>query len=211
LALAEELDAHRKRCQAEHPELTLTGMYNVLADLRAKVSPETLNSEKREVFEKGLVLILKELHDRLDAAVLRAYDWPNGLSDEEMLARLVALNKERAAEEAAGHVRWLRPDYQLPRFATPTQKARQIEAELVTAAGQAGKVSLPSDEVGQTGAVIAALANAAGPLDARTLATAFRQGRRVEGKIRAVLMALARLGYVATTNGGQSFKLRRAA
>jgi hypothetical protein len=34
-ALAEELDAHRKRVQAQHPGLTLTGMYNVLEKLRA--------------------------------------------------------------------------------------------------------------------------------------------------------------------------------
>ncbi len=34
-ALAEQLDAHRKRQQAAHPDLTLTGMYNVLAKLRS--------------------------------------------------------------------------------------------------------------------------------------------------------------------------------
>jgi len=32
--LAEQLDAHRKRQQALHPDLTLTGMYNVLEKLR---------------------------------------------------------------------------------------------------------------------------------------------------------------------------------
>ena len=32
--------------------------------------------------------------------------------DEIILEGLVALNKERAAEEAQGKVRWLRPDYQ---------------------------------------------------------------------------------------------------
>ena len=35
-------------------------------------------------------------------------------TDEEILARLVALNAERAAEEAQGLVRWLRPEYQAP-------------------------------------------------------------------------------------------------
>ncbi|MFO1493669.1 MAG: hypothetical protein U1F26_03305 [Lysobacterales bacterium] len=34
-ALAEQLDAHRKRQQAAHAELTLTGMYNVLEKLKA--------------------------------------------------------------------------------------------------------------------------------------------------------------------------------
>ena len=32
---AEQLDAHRKRQQAQHPKLTMTGMYNVLEQLRA--------------------------------------------------------------------------------------------------------------------------------------------------------------------------------
>jgi hypothetical protein len=41
-----------------------------------------------------------------------AYGWPVDLSDEDILLRLVALNKERAEEEARGHIRWLRPDYQ---------------------------------------------------------------------------------------------------
>ena len=36
------------------------------------------------------------------------------LSDEDILFRLVALNKERAEEEARGHIRWLRPEYQNP-------------------------------------------------------------------------------------------------
>lgn len=40
---------------------------------------------------------LVEAHHRLDAAVLAAYDWPADLSDEEILARLLALNLARAA------------------------------------------------------------------------------------------------------------------
>lgn len=34
--------------------------------------------------------------------------------DETLLERLVALNTECATEEARGHIRWLRPDYQNP-------------------------------------------------------------------------------------------------
>lgn len=41
---------------------------------------------------------------------------------EELLCRLVALNAARAAEEAKGQVRWLRPDYQNPGAASPTQE-----------------------------------------------------------------------------------------
>jgi type II restriction/modification system DNA methylase subunit YeeA len=40
---------------------------------------------------------LTEAHKRLDAAVFDAYGWPHDLSDDEILARLLALNLERAA------------------------------------------------------------------------------------------------------------------
>ncbi|MDP3616025.1 MAG: class I SAM-dependent DNA methyltransferase, partial [Rubrivivax sp.] len=122
-ALAEQLDAHRKTQQAAHPELTLTGMYNVLDKLR---TGEVLTAKDKLIHSQGLVSVLKSLHDDLDAAVLAAYGWTDlqaALADlsqpearaaavETLLERLVALNAKRAAEEAAGHVRWLRPDFQ---------------------------------------------------------------------------------------------------
>lgn len=110
-ALGEELDAHRKRQQAAHPKLTLTQMYNVLEKLRAG---ETIEGKDREIYDQGLIGILKDLHDQIDAAVAEAYGWPEDLSDEDILFRLVALNRERGEEEARGHIRWLRPDYQNP-------------------------------------------------------------------------------------------------
>ncbi len=42
---------------------------------------------------------LDEAHRTLDAAVFAAYGWPADLSDEEILARLLALNLERAAAQ----------------------------------------------------------------------------------------------------------------
>jgi len=42
---------------------------------------------------------LDEAHKRLDAAVLDAYGWPQDMSDDEILARLLALNLERAATQ----------------------------------------------------------------------------------------------------------------
>lgn len=109
--LAERLDAHRKRQLEAHPHLTLTGLYNVLETIRAGGS---LTPKERTVYEEGLVGILRELHDDLDKAVAEAYGWPPDLETEEILARLLDLNARRAAEEAAGTVRWLRPDYQCP-------------------------------------------------------------------------------------------------
>jgi hypothetical protein len=70
--LAERLDAHRKRQQAAHPELTLTGMYNVLEKLRAG---EPLTAKDKTIHAQGLVSLLAELHDALDRAVFAAYGW----------------------------------------------------------------------------------------------------------------------------------------
>lgn len=39
-------------------------------------------------------------HRALDQAVLDAYGWPHALTDDEILARLLALNLERAAAQA---------------------------------------------------------------------------------------------------------------
>ena len=38
---------------------------------------------------------LDQAHKRLDAAVLAAYGWPADLADEDILARLLALNLAR--------------------------------------------------------------------------------------------------------------------
>ncbi len=125
--LGEALDAHRKRQQALHPKLTITGMYNVLEKLR---SGEPLDAKDREIHEQGLVSLLRQIHDDLDAAVFDAYGWPRDLSDEQILERLVALNRERAEEEARGLVRWLRPEFQNPAGARPETQATLAEAGL---------------------------------------------------------------------------------
>ena len=70
--LAEQLDAHRKRQQAQHPTLTLTGIYNVLEKLK---HGESLTAKEKTIHEQGLVAVLKQLHDELDLAVLDAYGW----------------------------------------------------------------------------------------------------------------------------------------
>jgi hypothetical protein len=207
--IAEELDAHRKRVLAEHAHLTLTGLYNVLEKLRAGAKPDALDEDDRRIFDDGLVLILKELHDRLDRAVAEAYGWPADLSDEGILARLVALNKERAAEEARGLVRWLRPEYQIPKFGTPKEKAEQIEADLGGEIVTEKKPSFPADDIGQTAAVMTMLAASDGPSSPLAIATRFKQGKRVEKKVEAVLSSLARMGVIATAKSGRAFSLHR--
>ncbi len=65
--------------------------------------------------------IVHRLHEQIDAAVAEAYGWPADLTPSEIVTRLVALNAERAKEEAEGNIRWLRPEYQIPRFANGTK------------------------------------------------------------------------------------------
>jgi hypothetical protein len=224
-AVAEELDAHRKACQAEHSRLTLTQMYNVLEKLR---SGEALDADDERIKTEGLVLILKELHDKLDALVFEAYGWPATLTEEDILARLVALNKERAAEERAGTIRWLRPDYQIPRFGSDAERARLEEErrkarDEAKAAARQGTLDIEDDlqemkpkfptgnELAETAAVMQVLGNAEAPLPVAAICSTFSQGRQIEKRVQATVLALARLGHLASTDGGETFSLRRIA
>jgi len=105
-------------------------MYNVLEKLRAG---ETIEGKDREIYDSGLIGILKDLHDQIDAAVADAYGWPVDLSDEDILFRLVALNKTRAEEEARGQIHWLRPEYQNSTGAQAA-KGKTTEMDLGTVA-----------------------------------------------------------------------------
>ncbi len=143
-ALAGQIDAHRKRQQAAHTGLTLTGMYNVLEILRqaqdgrggaqdergGAQGERILTAKEKTIHQQGLVSVLKELHDELDAAVLQAYGLESGRGTDALLAHLVALNAQRAAEEKTGHIRWLRPEFQNP-AARPLQN-QELLAPVVT-------------------------------------------------------------------------------
>ncbi len=134
--LGEALDAHRKKQQAQHPTLTLTGTYNVLEKLRAG---EPLTDKEKIIHEQGLLSILKKLHDDLDAAVFDAYGWPRDLTDEQLLERLVALNAERVEEERRGVIRWLRPEYQ-----NPKGKAAAAQTEIEEDQAEGATTAVPS-------------------------------------------------------------------
>jgi hypothetical protein len=188
-ALGERLDAHRKRRQAAHPGLTLTQMYNVLEKLRAN---DPIEGRDRETYEDGLVGILLQLHDEIDAETARAYGWPAGISDDEILHRLVALNRERAAEEARGLVRWLRPEFQNPdgRAALPAAAAELDLGETAAAAG--AKPDWPRLLPEQMAAVRAAL-NEAGEAAPADIARRFRRARATT--VKPLLDTLTALGH----------------
>jgi hypothetical protein len=194
--LAEQLDAHRKTQLAAHPKLTLTGIYNVREKLRAG---DTLTAKDKTVHEQGLVSVLAELHDELDAAVAVAYGWPADLSDEQILEHLLALNLERAAEERAGQVRWLRPDYQNPEGQSPNTQA-EIAVAAQADAAKTGKQTLPDDLPGRFAAVRAALAAMPDGADTEGVAAVFKKARRQ--RITEILDTLVGLGQVSRDAAG---------
>lgn len=201
--LGEALDAHRKRQQAAHPDLTLTGMYNVLEKLRAG---EPLTKKEQTIHEQGLCSVLLKIHDDLDAAVFAAYGWPADLSDEEILERLVGLNAERAEEERRGLVRWLRPEFQCPEAAGETQAELEgIETEAkndaAAPAAKKGAEPWPTGLVARVQAVQAGLEAAAGPLAPADLARTFK-GARIDA-VAEILETLATVGQARRLEDGR--------
>jgi len=182
------LDTHRKR--AQDFGLLLTGMYNVLEKLRAN---EALNAKEKQIHDAGLVSVLRQLHDDLDAAVFAAYCWPPMLTDAEILEPLVALNAERAKEEASGFVRWLRPDCQNPGGAQTQQTALAVEVEPESKAGKprAGKLAWPKTLSERVKSVSTALATVKEPVTAPELAKRFARARAADvGEILETLCAM---------------------
>jgi len=185
--LGEELDAHRKRQQEAHPKLTLTQMYNTLEKLRAG---DTISGKDREIYDQGLIGLLHDLHNRIDTTAGDAYSWPTDLSDEDILARLVGLNKQRAAEESRGLIRWLRPEYQAPEGARTAARAEQTAMD-VKSPKATRKAPWPKTMPDQIAAVRAALSDM-GEATPAQIARRFDRARATT--VRPLLESLAALG-----------------
>ena len=195
-SLGEQLDAHRKDRQAAHPKLTLTNMYNVLEKLRAN---ERIDGKDREIYDQGLIGILRDLHDQIDQAVADAYGWPADLSDDAILHRLVDLNRERAAEEARGHIRYLRPDYQNPDGRAGVDKGDQGAFD-IGPKDVADKAPWPKTMPDQIAAVQAALLDM-GEATPEQIARQFKHGRA--RSVQTLLESLTAVGYARPTDGGR--------
>lgn len=196
---AEKLDALRKDVLARHDDLTLTKLYNVLEALRVAEKAGTVLSDKdRDIAERGCVTLIRQYHDTIDGLVADAYGWPRDLSDEEILERLVALNKERAAEEAQGKVRWLRPDFQAPGYKAPAEQAALALPEEVRTAEI---IPWPATLSDQVVAVAQVVERAARPIAANDVARAF-QGKNAKGLL-PVLDALAGMGRLRKLEDGR--------
>lgn len=218
--LGERLDAFRTDRLAALTDLTMTKLYNALERYReARNGGEPLSEEEREIHTRAQVAILAEIHDEIDRAVLAAYGWddlapalvgrPGGTvpsdlkaedqlaAEEDLLARLVALNQARAAEEKRGHVRWLRPDYQIPRLGHRVSTAgEQAEAD-VEVVPVAAKPAWPSSSLPEQIVLVRDLLKKANaPVPAAAIAAAFdgRNTRQRKDRIAELLDSLVATG-----------------
>nr|WP_263821465.1 DNA methyltransferase [Salinibacter sp.] len=194
--LGAQLDAHRNERLDAHDDLTMTALYNVLKKERRG---EDLDADERIIHEQGLVGVLKELHDELDAAVAAAYGWDAGLPEETILQRLVALNAERRAEEEEGHVRYLRPEYQAPET-VETQAEMDLDVQVGGDGAPAEPLDWPSGLTPRAKAVRAVMTHADAPLTVEQVARHFYNARRAD--VRELLETLAALGHVEATDDG---------
>lgn len=209
-SLALSLDAHRTKQLAANPELTMTAMYNVLEKIR---NGDALTDKERVIHQDGLVSVLQELHNDLDAAVFEAYGWPADITDEQILEKLVALNAERAAEEARGLIRWLRPEFQNPQGAqSATQTAISTIDDTLADAGEPVVVSeaktWPKKLPEQIAAIRDRLGVMRGLFTVDAMAAGFKGAKKKD--LADLLDGLAALGVVVVVEDENGRRWRNA-
>jgi hypothetical protein len=206
---AAALDGLRKQVLAAHDDLTLTGLYNVLEALRlAEKTQGVLSDKERDIHDRGQVTLIRQHHDAIDSAVAEAYGWPANLSDEDILTRLVTLNKTRAAEEAKGLIRWLRPEFQAPKTDNwldtgAGAKPKRPAADEVETFGSAKdkEIVWPKTLAEQVSTVAAILAASQAPQHPSEIARAIK-GTNAKG-ITPVLDALTAIGQARKLADGR--------
>jgi hypothetical protein len=216
-SLGEQIDANRKIQQAANPGLTLTGMYNVLEALKAG---RELTTKEKTIHTQGLVGVLKELHDELDAAVLQAYSLEVGLSNDALLTHLVGLNAQRALGEKTGKVRWLRPEFQNPAFKTSQQALSNqellapisiaLQADLIPKSapdviktGKSTSQSWPSTLPAQVSAIAQLLVTAGAALSLGEIEATFKGKGPWKKGLPRILQTLEALGRARCANGDE--------
>ena len=201
--LGERLDSHRKRVQTTHPEVTITGMYNLLEQLR---KGEPLNDKDKAFNQKALVSTLKQIHDELDTAVFAAYGWETTLTDDQILENLVTLNAQRAEEERNGHIRWLRPDYQSPGETYVQQTLEGITTETETAIIPTEQQPFPKTLKEQLSAIRDLFRTQSGEWTATQVTAHFKAANRKQKVILDCLESLEDLGILLSHDeGGVTF------
>ena len=200
-SLSEELDLTRKSVLAENSDLTLTNVYNVIEKLK---SAATLNKVEEDIKARGRAVIIKDLHDRIDDAVFRAYRLETNLSDNQILEQLISLNEQRVAEERRGLIRWLRPAYQVERLGPLAHRADRIQS-ISAHTRPLSKQPFPSEPKEQAARVLRLLRVSRTPLAASDIALSFTEGNRVLPDVEDILKSLARLGDAKSFDSGRTY------
>ncbi|MBS0407231.1 MAG: hypothetical protein JSS17_12910 [Proteobacteria bacterium] len=195
--------------EAGKDKLTLTGLYNVLAALR---EGRALSAKEKAIHTAGLVGVLRELHDELDAAVRTAYGLPPAADTEAVLAHLVQLNAQRAQEEAAGHVRWLRPAFQNPEKSLSKQELFALDEQApepdlnceksLSQPEQTAPTPWPATLPEQVRAVAAVLAQSPAPLTLDAIAVRFKGRGAWKKSLPTLLATLEALGRAQAVAAG---------
>ncbi len=197
-AAAERLEAARDHALVADAGATMTALYNLLAKVRRGA---TLTPKERALYALAGVGVINTIHEEIDSLVAAAYGWSWPESPDVILERLVALHDARVEEERAGRVRWLRPEYQVPRFGAGVEAAApELDVQDGTpAAAPVAPTPWPKDAVGQITALRQLVAEA--PLTAEQAAACFVGAPAA--LVSRHLETLAILGEVTKDEGGR--------
>ena len=236
--LGERLDSFRKQRLASHSFLTVTNLYNALERLRELESGcdvPPLTEAERDMHQAGLISVLREIHDDIDRAVLAAYGWqdlitelvgkpgatlPSQYKSEEqeraegeLLSRLIVLNHERVVEEKRGMIRWLRPDYQIPKrgVKAPKPDDEHVGTFDIGVPDVADRPKWPTDGLEQIRIVRDLLAKAPTPTPPDDLASVFdgRNTGKRKDRVEQVLQTLVATGLAREVEGQRRYFLPR--
>lgn len=159
----------------------------------------TLTNEERDIYQRGMVSVVEARRQVIDELVADAYGWERDIDDEDVLVNLVALNRDRVLEENDGLIRYLRPEFQAPKYIPPL--AKTLDLRTLEVAEPIQRLAWPQSLPEQVTAVAGVLSASSEPLRPADVAHAFK-GRR-SGNIMPILDALAAMGQARKLRDGR--------
>lgn len=191
--LAEELDAQRRLALRVRPDLTYTGLYNLLA-----CGADGLPAGTEAIWAEAKLAGIARLHRLIDLEVAAAYGWPKDLDEHALVAALSVLNGQRAAEEERRVFR--RPGRSEGPSLVPSNE--NSELDLTWALPR-----LPEEPGAVVRAVLAALRRVGRPVGRLALARGFEDGSCSphRERIRRALNSLHHSGFIQRTDDGLWF------
>ena len=236
--LGERLETARRTAQSDNESLLNTELYNVVERVRSlRVGAgEPLSDYEQAIYDDALVGNLISVHDEIDQAVLAAYGWEDlapslvgkpgvtlpstdkdeaqELAEETLLERILELNETRAAEEANGLVRWLRPEYQAPLLQRRVSSGPDGQTNLGILQPDASEFHIwpAKDPRAQFSAVRAVLNHQGHPITPDALARLFKGNARKD-RVRQILCTMDDMGIVRSgeKEGERLYFVRSAA